>query len=276
MPARKKPTSARAKPRAGARAKASGPKRRTSVAAGPLAGITVVDLTRILSGPYCTMMLCDLGARVIKVERPGSGDDARAIGPFTAAGSAYFASVNRGKESVALDLKHAADRASFERLVDARRRAGRKFPAGHDGEARLRLEARAQALAEARLRERLRLRRHGPASHAAGVRHRRAGDGRNHEHHGRAGREADARRQLDRRHRRGHVRGDRHDRRAAPAPRDRARRARRRRDARCAGRAARECHRALRDERPGAGAASARATRRSRRSARSRRSTARS
>ncbi len=93
-------------------------KRRFSPAAGPLDGILVVDLTRILSGPYCTMMLCDLGARVIKVERPGSGDDARAIGPFTAAGSAYFASVNRGKESVALDLKQPADRTAFERLVD--------------------------------------------------------------------------------------------------------------------------------------------------------------
>jgi CoA:oxalate CoA-transferase len=87
-------------------------------AAGPLSGITVVDLTRILSGPYCTMMLCDLGARVIKVERPGSGDDARSIGPFIAAGSAYFASVNRGKESVALDLKRPADRVEFEQLVD--------------------------------------------------------------------------------------------------------------------------------------------------------------
>ena len=85
--------------------------------AGPLAGILVVDLTRILSGPYCTMMLCDLGARVIKVERPGTGDDARAIGPFTAAGSAYFASVNRGKESIALDLKLPEDRRVFEALV---------------------------------------------------------------------------------------------------------------------------------------------------------------
>jgi CoA:oxalate CoA-transferase len=94
-------------------------KRSFSPSRGPLDGITVVDLTRILSGPYCTMMLCNLGARVIKVERPGSGDDARAIGPFTTAGSAYFASVNHGKESTALDLKSPADRAVFERLVDA-------------------------------------------------------------------------------------------------------------------------------------------------------------
>jgi CoA:oxalate CoA-transferase len=64
-------------------------------------------------------MLANLGARVIKLERPGTGDDARAIGPFTAAGSAYFASVNHGKESVALDLKRASDRRAFEALVDA-------------------------------------------------------------------------------------------------------------------------------------------------------------
>jgi CoA:oxalate CoA-transferase len=84
---------------------------------GPLAGITVVDLTRILAGPYCTMMLRDLGARVIKVERPGGGDDARAIGPFGPGGSAYFASVNRGKESIDLDLKREDDRARFEALL---------------------------------------------------------------------------------------------------------------------------------------------------------------
>jgi CoA:oxalate CoA-transferase len=92
--------------------------RAPSPGAGPLAGITVVDLTRILSGPYCTMVLADLGARVIKVERPEGGDDARAIGPFTAAGSAYFASVNRGKESIDLDLKRREDRRVFEALVE--------------------------------------------------------------------------------------------------------------------------------------------------------------
>lgn len=87
-------------------------------ATGPLAGITVIDLTRVLAGPYCTMMLCDLGARVIKVERPGTGDDARQIGPFIADKSAYFISLNRGKESIALDLKDDADRAVFEALLE--------------------------------------------------------------------------------------------------------------------------------------------------------------
>lgn len=85
--------------------------------AGPLAGLIVIDLTRVLAGPYSTMILADLGARVIKVEMPGRGDDARHIGPFINGRSAYFMSLNRGKESIALDLKHERDRAIFERLL---------------------------------------------------------------------------------------------------------------------------------------------------------------
>lgn len=85
---------------------------------GPLAGLLVVDLTRVLAGPYATMLLADLGARVIKVETPGAGDDSRSIGPFAGPGdSAYFTSVNRGKESIALDLKAPDDRAVFEALL---------------------------------------------------------------------------------------------------------------------------------------------------------------
>jgi CoA:oxalate CoA-transferase len=85
---------------------------------GPLSGITIVDLSRILAGPYCTLLLAELGARVIKVEAPKTGDDARQYGPFTNGKSTYFASVNRGKESIALDLKAAGDREIFERLLD--------------------------------------------------------------------------------------------------------------------------------------------------------------
>lgn len=85
--------------------------------ARPLEGILVVDLTRVLAGPYATMLLADLGARVIKVEAPGTGDDARAFPPFVDGESAYFASINRGKESIALDLRDAADRAVFEALL---------------------------------------------------------------------------------------------------------------------------------------------------------------
>ncbi|MEQ8586024.1 MAG: CaiB/BaiF CoA-transferase family protein [Thalassobaculaceae bacterium] len=84
---------------------------------GPLSGITVVDLSRILAGPYCTLMMAELGARVIKVETPGTGDDARHYGPFVNGKSAYFQSVNRGKESIALNLKDDADKATFEKLL---------------------------------------------------------------------------------------------------------------------------------------------------------------
>ena len=86
-------------------------------ASGPLSGITVVDLSRILAGPYCTFLMAELGARVIKVEPPGKGDDAREYGPFKNGVSTYFSSVNRGKESIALDLKSEADRRIFETLL---------------------------------------------------------------------------------------------------------------------------------------------------------------
>ncbi len=85
---------------------------------GPLSGITVVDLSRILAGPYCTMLMAEMGARVIKVEPPKTGDDARAYGPFVKNHSAYFASINRGKESIALDLKADADKRIFEKLLE--------------------------------------------------------------------------------------------------------------------------------------------------------------
>ncbi len=85
----------------------------------PLAGIRVLDLTRVLAGPYCTMILADLGAEVVKIERPDVGDDARHFGPFLPSGlSAYFASINRGKKSVALDLKQEDGRNTFLRLLE--------------------------------------------------------------------------------------------------------------------------------------------------------------
>lgn len=84
---------------------------------GPLNGIRVVDLSRVLAGPYCTMVLLDLGAEVTKVETPSGGDDSRAFGPFIGDRSAYFMSLNRGKRSIALDLKASADREIFEQLL---------------------------------------------------------------------------------------------------------------------------------------------------------------
>ncbi len=86
---------------------------------GPLDGVLVVDLSRALAGPHATMMLGDLGARVIKVEAPGRGDDTRGWGPpFVGDESTYFLSANRNKESIALDLKDPDDREVLLRLVD--------------------------------------------------------------------------------------------------------------------------------------------------------------
>ena len=84
----------------------------------PLAGLLVVDLTRVLSGPYCTMMLADMGARVIKIEQPGKGDDTRAWGPpFLGDESAYFLSINRNKESLTLNVKEPRGREILDRLL---------------------------------------------------------------------------------------------------------------------------------------------------------------
>jgi crotonobetainyl-CoA:carnitine CoA-transferase CaiB-like acyl-CoA transferase len=86
--------------------------------AGPLSGTRVIDLTRALAGPYCTLLLGDMGADVIKVELPGSGDETRQWGPpFIAGESSYFLSVNRNKRSITLDLKSAAGLEALRRLV---------------------------------------------------------------------------------------------------------------------------------------------------------------
>lgn len=83
----------------------------------PLDGIKVMDLSRVLAGPYCGMILADLGAEVIKIERPGTGDDARAYGPFVNGESAYFISVNRNKKSVTLNLKKPEGKQIFKDLI---------------------------------------------------------------------------------------------------------------------------------------------------------------
>ncbi|UWQ06134.1 CaiB/BaiF CoA-transferase family protein [Aliiroseovarius crassostreae] len=84
---------------------------------GPLDGITIVDLTHVLAGPYCSMILSDLGAKVIKVEMPGIGDDTRHFPPFRDGHSAYFATINRDKQSIALNLKQDDDRAIFDKIL---------------------------------------------------------------------------------------------------------------------------------------------------------------
>ncbi len=83
----------------------------------PLDKLVVLDLTHVLAGPFASMTLGDLGAQVIKVERPGSGDDTRAFPPFKNGQSAYFATINHGKQSIALDLKDPSDRAVFDDLL---------------------------------------------------------------------------------------------------------------------------------------------------------------
>ncbi|KAF0186562.1 MAG: CoA transferase [Hyphomonadaceae bacterium] len=84
---------------------------------GPLSGIRVLDLSRVLAGPYCTTQLYELGAEVLKVEQPGHGDDTRAFPPFLNGESVYFASINRGKRSIALDLRVENDRKVFDALL---------------------------------------------------------------------------------------------------------------------------------------------------------------
>jgi crotonobetainyl-CoA:carnitine CoA-transferase CaiB-like acyl-CoA transferase len=84
----------------------------------PLGGIRIVDLTRILAGPYASLLLADMGAEVIKVEEPGRGDDTRAWPPFVGGESTYFMSVNRGKKSLTLNLKAEGGRTVLRRLLE--------------------------------------------------------------------------------------------------------------------------------------------------------------
>ncbi|WP_432403292.1 CaiB/BaiF CoA transferase family protein [Wukongibacter sp. M2B1] len=84
---------------------------------GVLEGIKVLDLTRVLAGPYCTMILGDMGAEIIKVERPKTGDDSRAFGPFINEESAYFMSINRNKKSITINLKKEKGKNILKELV---------------------------------------------------------------------------------------------------------------------------------------------------------------
>ncbi|MFA7620877.1 MAG: CaiB/BaiF CoA-transferase family protein [Aminobacteriaceae bacterium] len=83
----------------------------------PLEGLVVLDMTRVLAGPFAAMMLADMGAEVIKIERPDGGDDTRAYPPFQNGESAYFMSLNRGKKSVTLNLKHERGKEILKALA---------------------------------------------------------------------------------------------------------------------------------------------------------------
>ncbi len=86
-------------------------------AKGPLAGVRVLDLTRVLAGPFCAMLLGDMGAEVVKIEEPGKGDDTRSWPPFVGGEATYFMSVNRNKKSVTLNLKAPEGRRILRALV---------------------------------------------------------------------------------------------------------------------------------------------------------------
>ena len=82
-----------------------------------LSNIRVLDLTRVMAGPYCTMYLADLGAEVIKIEIPGSGDDTRKLPPFQNGESLYYCNLNRNKKGVTLNLKSPAGKELFKEMV---------------------------------------------------------------------------------------------------------------------------------------------------------------
>ena len=107
---------AKTKSRSRRRAPRAGRARRAS-ARPPLAGIRVLDLTRVLAGPFCAMLLGDMGAEVIKIEEPGKGDDTRGWPPFAGGEATYFMSVNRNKQSLTLNLKAPEGQEILRRLL---------------------------------------------------------------------------------------------------------------------------------------------------------------
>ena len=205
----------------------------------PLDGITVLDLTRVLSGPYCTMLLADMGARVIKIEQPGNGDDTRAWGPpFLEGESAYFLSINRNKESVTLDFKHPEGRALLERLIAKSDVLVENFRPGTLTKLGLDYATLAPRYPRLVYCSISGFGQTGPRSKEAGLRRRDAGRRRADEHHRPARRAAVPARRRDRGHRVGHVRRAGHRDGAVRARAHGPRPGSRRRDARLGGGAA--------------------------------------
>ncbi len=107
---------------------------------GPLAGLKVVDLTHVMAGPTCTLMLADMGADVIKIEKIPDGDDTRtSVPPKIGDEAASFLMMNRNKRGIVLDLKTPGGAKVLRRLIATRRRAGREFRARRHGTTGLRL-----------------------------------------------------------------------------------------------------------------------------------------
>ncbi len=174
----------------------------------PLDGIRVLDLSQILAGPYCTMVLGDLGADVVKVERPGSGDGSRQWGPpFAGDESVYYLQVNRSKRSVAIDLKDPDGVAVAQRLAATADVIIENFLPGAaeryglDHATHQRHQSRRGALLDPRLSVR------PQGCGAAGLRLRGAGHRRHHEHDRRARGRPDEGGSRDQRHRGRALRG---------------------------------------------------------------------
>ena len=201
----------------------------------PLSHIRVLDLTRVLAGPWATQNLADLGAEVIKIERPKSGDDTRSWGPPWLKGkdgsdtreAAYYLSVNRGKKSVTVDLSQPAGQRLVREPRGQERRPDRELQGRRPRPLRPRLRRRAPGQPGHRLLLGHRVRPGRPVRAAARLRLRLPGHGRADEHHRRA-RRPPRRRAAEGRDR-GHRRADRHVREPRDHRRDRAPRADRRR-----------------------------------------------
>ena len=184
--------------------------------ATPLAGVRVLDLSRVLAGPYCSMVMADLGADVVKVERPGAGDPTRAWGPpFREGESAYYLCVNRGKRSITVDLGDPAGLEVVRRLALESDVVLESFLPGGAERLGLGYDALSGERPAPRLHVDRRLRARERRCAPARLRFRDPGGGGRHVDHGRGRRPAAQGRSGDRRHHDGDVRGHRHARGAA-------------------------------------------------------------
>ena len=175
---------------------------------GPLAGMRVLELAQIMAGPTCGMMLADMGADVIKVEKLPGGDDARGYRePRINGVSAPFLMLNRNKRGIAINLKQPEGREILLRMVRDAGRADRKLPPRHAGEARSRLRRAVAGESGPHLLRGLGLRPRRPVRRQGRLRPDRAGLRRPDVDHRRAGRRPGQERQPGRRHQRGHSRG---------------------------------------------------------------------
>ena len=154
-----------------------------TLSCGPLEGVTILDLTWVLSGPYASMVLCDLGAEVIKLERPPRGDVARTTLPINNGESGYFFSINRGKKSMSIDLTKDEGKELFLRLVEKVDVVMENFTPGTMDNLGLGYEALSARNPRLIYAATSGFGQTGPGPRAPRARHRRAGDGRRDEHH---------------------------------------------------------------------------------------------